>query len=244
MGLTPGELDNRSGPNANATDTSVPPAAAPRDRIRTASARIWRWVETHVVVTVLCLAVLAAILRFHAYTVAPAPADDPDEMAWVWAGQTLIEHGRPTSWTSLPGYSKVAFTKTQIGTVAIVTPWLDEPPVFALLEGGAVLIAGESTPQQANDVAARVPVIVLSLVSLLLSALLMLRLFGPGVALLATALLAASPAITEASRTVESEALLTPLLLGRLLICHHMRAANTAEWLWRRCSPSASSRLW
>lgn len=222
MGLTPGEPDHRSSPNANATDTSAPHAAAPRDHIATASARIWRWIETHVVVAVLCLAVIAAILRFHDYTVAPAPANDPDEMAWVWAGQTLIQHGRPTSWTSLPGYSKVTYTKTQIGTVAIVTPWLDEPPVFALLEGGAALIAGESTPRQASDLAARIPVIVLSLVSLVLAALLMLRLFGPGVALLGAAILAVSPAITEASRTVESEALLTPLVLGTLLICHHI----------------------
>ncbi len=182
--------------------------------------------ETHVVVAVLCLAVLAAVLRFHDYTVVPAPADDPDEMAWVWAGQSLIEHGRPTSWTSLPGYSEVTYEKTQVGTVAIVTPWLDEPPVFALLEGGAALVAGELTPQQASDAAARIPVIALSLISLMLAALLLLRLFGPGVALLGSALLAVSPAITEASRTVESEALLTPLILGTLLICHHIGRGN------------------
>ena len=79
----------------------------------------------------------------------------------------------------------MTYEKTQVGTVAIVTPWLDEPPVFALLEGGAALVAERSTPQQANDAAsARIPVIALSLISLMLAALLLLRLFGhPGVAL-------------------------------------------------------------
>ena len=143
-------------------------------------------------------------------------------MAWTWAGQSLIEHGRPTSWTSLPGYTNLRYEKTQIGTVAIVTPWLDEPPVFALLEGATVIVAGETTPQEANVAAARVPVIILSLISLVLAALLLMRLFGAGVALLGASLLALSPAITEASRTVESEALLTPLLLGTLLLCHHI----------------------
>jgi hypothetical protein len=205
VSLTPGDVDSR------------------RDLIATAAARTWHWIETHFVLAVLCLAVLAAILRFHDYTLAPVPANDGDEMAWIWAGQSLIEHGRPTSWTSLPGYSSLKYEKTQqLGTVPIVTPWLDEPPVFALLEGGSVLLAGEATPQEASVSAARIPVIALSLVSLVLAALLIMRLFGPGVALLAAALFAVSPAITDASRTVESEALLTPLLLGTLLICHQM----------------------
>jgi len=161
-------------------------------------------------------------VRFHDYTVAPPPALDGDEMAWTWAGQSLIEHGKPTSWTSLPGYSHVTYEETTLGVVPIVTPWLDEPPVFALLEGGSVLLAGETTMQEANVSAARVPVILLSLISLVLATLLFTRLFGAGVALLGTALLALSPAITEASRTVESEALLTPLLLGTLLLCHQI----------------------
>ncbi|MHB8490575.1 MAG: glycosyltransferase family 39 protein [Candidatus Dormibacteria bacterium] len=154
------------------------------------------------------MTVVAAVVRFHDYTVAPPPSLDGDEMAWTWAGQSLIEHGRPTSWTSLPGYTNLRYEKTQIGTLPIVTPWLDEPPVFALLEGASVIVAGETTPQEANVSAARVPVILLSLTSLVLAALLLLRLFGAGVALLGAALLALSPAITEASRTVESEALL------------------------------------
>jgi hypothetical protein len=168
------------------------------------------------------MTVVAAILRFHDYTVAPPPALDGDEMAWTWAGQSLIEDGRPTSWTSLPGYSHVTYEKTTLGVVPIVTPWLEEPPVFALLEGGTVLLAGETTRQEANVSAARIPVIVLSLITLVLAALLLIRLFGPGIALLATALLTVSPAITEASRTVEAEALLTPLLLGTVLLCHHI----------------------
>ena len=216
MSPIPSDVAHGTGSSAHAE-----PAAVTDPSARTV-ASIWHWIATHFVVAVLCLTVLAAILRFHDYSVAPPPGEDGDEMAWTWAGQSLIEHGRPTSWTSLPGYSNVTYEKTQIGTVAIVTPWLDEPPVFALLEGGTVLLAGETTPQQASDSAARIPVIALSLLSLVLTAVLLMRLFGPGIALLGAALLAVSPAITEASRTVESEALLTPLLLGTLLICHTM----------------------
>jgi hypothetical protein len=205
-----------------ATIRSAPEASASSGQPVDRASAVARWVAAHFVIAVLCLTVVAAILRFHDYTVAPPPALDGDEMAWTWAGQSLIEDGRPTSWTSLPGYSHVTYQKTTLGVVPIVTPWLDEPPVFALLEGGTALLAGETTRQEANVSAARIPVILLSLISLVLAALLLTRLFGPGIALLGTALLSVSPAITEASRTVESEALLTPLLLGTILLCHHI----------------------
>ena len=51
---------------------------------------------------------------------------------------------------------------TQIGTVGIVHPWLDHPPLFALLAGGTAVLAGETTRQAASVAVVRIPVIVLS----------------------------------------------------------------------------------
>jgi 4-amino-4-deoxy-L-arabinose transferase-like glycosyltransferase len=172
------------------------------------------------------------ILRLHDYTVAPRPSDNVDELAWAWAGISLLQDHSPTSWSYLPSYShRFPLREPDNGRILPgVHNWLDHPPLFALLIGGFAWLAGERQFGQVSDSVIRLPVIALSLVTLLLCYLLGRRLLGQLPGLLATSLLAVAPGAVLGSRVVESEALLAPLLLLALLLLHRLLAEESARW--------------
>lgn len=169
---------------------------------------------------------LALVLRLHDYTSAPKPSDNVDELAWAWAGISLIQDHSPTSWSYLPAYGST-FTLREPDNGRLlpgVHHWLDHPPLFALLIGGFAWVVGERQYEQVSDFAIRLPVIALSLVTLLLCFLLGRRVLGAAPALLASTLFAVAPGAVLGSRLVESEALLAPMLLLALLLLHRILA--------------------
>lgn len=180
--------------------------------------------------TALLMLILAVglVLRLHDYTAAPRPSDNVDELAWTWAGLSLLQDHSPTSWSYLPSYPhRFPLREPDNGRILPgVHNWLDHPPLFALLIGGFAWLAGERQFAQVSDSVIRLPVIALSLVTLLLSYLLGRRLLGRLPALLATSLLAVAPGAVLGSRIVESEALLAPLLLFALLLLHRLLAGD------------------
>ena len=94
----------------------------------------------------LAFGVLAAVgtaLRFWQLTGAPAAHDNPDEVAYAWAGLSLWQRGVPTSWSTFAQYPAHADLVTAGGRHwPLVHPWLDEPPLFALLVGGINWLGG------------------------------------------------------------------------------------------------------
>jgi 4-amino-4-deoxy-L-arabinose transferase-like glycosyltransferase len=158
----------------------------------------------------------------HDYTAAPRPSENVDELAWAWAGLTLLEAHSPTSWSYLPAYPETfPLREPDNGRILPgVHHWLDHPPAFALLIGGFAWLAGERQPGRVTDGVIRVPVIALSLLTLLLAYLLGRRLLGTLPALLGAALFGLAPGAVLGSREVESEALLAPMLLLALLLVH------------------------
>jgi 4-amino-4-deoxy-L-arabinose transferase-like glycosyltransferase len=167
---------------------------------------------------------VALLLRVHDYTAAPRPSDNVDELAWAWAGLSLLQDHSPTSWSYLPAYPETfPLREPDNGRILPgVHHWLDHPPVFALLFGGFAWAAGERQYEEVTDGVIRLPVIAFSMLTLLLAFLLGRRLLGTAPALLGAALFGLAPGAVLGSREVESEALLAPLLLLALLIVHRL----------------------
>lgn len=170
------------------------------------------------------IVVAGLLLRFHDYTAAPRPSDNTDELAWTWAGISLWHGEGPTSWSYLLAYPhQFPLIEPDNGRVLPgVHPWLDHPPTFALLIGGFALLAGERSFADVSTAAIRVPVILLSLLTLVLTYWFGRSLFGPLPAMIAAVLFAVAPGAVLESRQVESEALLAPMLLVMLILCHRI----------------------
>lgn len=145
-----------------------------------------------------------------------------DELAWAWAGISLLQEHSPTSWSYLPAYPETfPLREPDNGRILPgVHHWLDHPPVFALMIGVFAWLAGERDFAQVTDGVIRLPVIALSLLTLLLAYLLGRRVLGTLPALLGAALFGLAPGAVLGSRVVESEALLAPMLLLALLLVH------------------------
>jgi 4-amino-4-deoxy-L-arabinose transferase-like glycosyltransferase len=175
---------------------------------------------------------LGLFLRLHDYTQAPKLADNQDELAWTWAGLSLLEDHSPTSWSYLLAYPHVfAIPEPDNGQLLPgVHPWLDHPPLFAVLMGGYAWLAGERHFQDVSDAVIRLPVIALSLFTLLLTYVLGRRLLGPAPAIVGAALFALVPATVLDSREVESEAVLAPLLLLALIITHRLLRSESRRF--------------
>ena len=158
-------------------------------------------------------------LRMVNYTTTPAWGSNRDELAWAWAGQSLIEQHSPSSWSYLPAYPKVATQLTSDGwPLPLVSPWFDHPPTFAALVGAVAIAGGQNQPGQVDAHYIRLVPILLSLLAAYLAFLLTRRHLDNVTAFLALTLLCISPWAVEASRLVESEWLLAPTLLGALLL--------------------------
>ena len=88
---------------------------------------------------VIVLLMIAAGLRL--YYIENLHTVEPDEVLWLKAGVSLITEGVPTSWTiRWPSHNWEAYDKVEGGTV---TPWLDHPPLFALMIGGWAVLTGQ-----------------------------------------------------------------------------------------------------
>jgi hypothetical protein len=206
----------RSQPEA-APNTATAPAPTPR----------WaRWEVWSVAAVIL----VALLLRFHDYEQAPATIDNKDELGWTWSGLTLITSGEPYAWSYLPSYPSPQLLFENNTSYPIVHPWLDEPPLFSAVMGTEAWLAGARGLPDVTTAMIRPVPIVLSLLSLFLLYALARQLLPRGPALLGTILLATAPAAVLFQRQVESEALLTPLLLLALLMTHRLCTGRGGRW--------------
>ncbi|MGA3184503.1 MAG: glycosyltransferase family 39 protein [Candidatus Dormibacteria bacterium] len=196
-----------------------------RGVVRAVDANPWDWVPT--LAGVLLIAGLA--LRLHGYVSYPRFGANEDEVAWAWLGQSLWLYHWPASWSYLPEHLPVTAVATSQGVyLPWVSPWLDHPPLFGLLVGGVALLAGEHTPAEVGPSAIRLVPILLSILSGWLLYVLAVRHVGRATALVGLAVFCLSPWMISASRLVESEWLLAPMLLGVLVLASHRGRLPTA----------------
>src|SRR6202022_1948319 len=123
--------------------------------------------RTRVGALLMLILAVGLVLRLHDYTAAPRPSDNVDELAWTWAGLSLLQDHSPTSWSYLPAYGATFPLREPDNGRPLpgVHHWLDHPPLFALLIGGFAWLVGERQYSQVSDLASRLPVIALSLVT-------------------------------------------------------------------------------
>lgn len=81
-------------------------------------------------------------MRSYRYYEFPIPGETEDEVAWTMLGASLIQTGRPTSWSWFSAYND--FIVARIPTpnqnddgfyYRLVSPALDHPPLFGLIPG-------------------------------------------------------------------------------------------------------------
>jgi 4-amino-4-deoxy-L-arabinose transferase-like glycosyltransferase len=166
------------------------------------------------------LVVGALVVRLLTYQSLPHNINN-DEFEWGWAGQSLLLHGHPSSWSYLDGYPSGGGVMANPVTHALLPwqpRWVDHPPLFAALVGIFALLAGETSPSSVSLSVIRLVPVLCSVACVLLLYLLVRRHLGRPVALVAAALLAFTPVAISASALVEAEWLLAVFLLGALLL--------------------------
>lgn len=174
--------------------------------------------------------VIATALRFHDYTAAPLLSDNQDELGWAWSGLTLITKHVPYSWSYLPSYTGVTNLVANGYTYPIVHPWLDHPPLFSLVVGGYAWLMGARELTDVTPGMIRPVAVVLSTLTIVLLYVLGRRLIGQVPAMIGAFILASAPVAVLLGREVESEALLTPLLLLAMLLVHQVLAGDRRRW--------------
>jgi 4-amino-4-deoxy-L-arabinose transferase-like glycosyltransferase len=197
--------DDASAPGTRATGWLRPP----------------RWTRWELIALPL-ITVLGLGLRLHGYTHVPPLQANADEWSYGWAGLTLWTKGVPTTWSLFGAYPHVHVVHLHGINYPLVTPWFDQPPLFALVVGIFPLLFGQHTIASVTTEAIRLPAVLLATASITLLQLVGRRLLGPLPALLAAFLFAITPAAVLFGREVESEALLAPMLLLVILLLHRL----------------------
>ena len=88
------------------------------------------------------LLALGLALRIHHLATMPVPNETVDEYAWTWAGMTILQEHTPRSWSHLAGYAEVSHQHWRDHEYYLVKPWLDHPPLFAVVMGCWMLAGG------------------------------------------------------------------------------------------------------
>lgn len=169
------------------------------------------------------------LIRVHDYTQAPHWNESLDEIHYAWTGMTWIKEGVPKSWSWLSSYPTSQIINLWNTDFRIVSPMLEKPPLYSLLSGIIVLLAGEDELSKVNIATIRLLPLLLSVCTIFLTGLLGKKVFSPTVGLLAALLYAVTPPIVLANRLSVTENLLTPLFMGiQLLFLYFIEIINVS----------------
>jgi 4-amino-4-deoxy-L-arabinose transferase-like glycosyltransferase len=178
-------------------------------------------------------------LRLWKYPFYPLTAN-AEEYIFVWHGLSLIEKGIPITWSDLPVYSKdniywegIAKNPTGRGElgVRLISPWLDQPPLFSLLVGSFYKLYNPENFTIISSYITRAPMIVISFFTLLLVYLVAKKLFGSSIALLSLLIYGTIPTIVFGSRLVVPENLIS---FGYLLVLFLLLNYLESNKKWQR----------
>jgi 4-amino-4-deoxy-L-arabinose transferase-like glycosyltransferase len=182
--------------------------------------------KVQLIIFLLILAV-AFLLRFNKYSEFPIAGESADEFAWTILGASLIQEGRPVSWSFFSIYNDYWITEKasfDIGTgqkYPLVSPVFDHPPLFALLPGLAQTIRGEQWSQPASAKVMRFPMIFLGVLNVALLYLVSRKLFDNKlISYVPVLVYATAPLFVFSSRLVLAENLITSLVLATIWLLH------------------------
>ncbi len=178
----------------------------------------WQWL-----VVVLSF-VFLSIIRLHEYDRIPTPGH-AEELLYGWSGIYLIEEGVPQSWSTLD-YPKenlvfdgiVGDKQNMFLPAKLYRPWLDEPPLYSLLSGGAAHLFGADRTKVLPPSYIRLPSVLASLASLVLVFVVGRQFFGFWAGFLALWIYGTSPIMVFGSRLSVPENIIALATIGILPI--------------------------
>lgn len=181
------------------------------------------------------LILLAFGLRWHDYAQFPVVGETQDEVAWTLLGGSLMQTGTPTSWSWFSAYPNTEIVQWGRTDFRLVTPVVDHPPLFSLIPGTMVTLAGDAWKQLPSMVLVRFPMVFLGTLNVVLFAWWLHRLpISPVWRWTSLAIFATAPSFVFLSRMVLSENLLLTFVLGILLITTRSQTKvvkPTSPWL-------------
>ena len=196
-------------------------------------------------VTAILLVGLCVGYRAIDYDVMPDWRDNADEQLASWNGYSLLETGRPRSWTLWPeqygSLASMEVTPYFGRTYHVMTPYFEHPPLTHLLVGAAAHLGGARSYREVRLSHVRLVPILLAGLNVLLILAIGRRLerrrieaggVGPYIGALLYAVL---PFIVIQTRVVKEEVLLTTMILG--CVWFYMRFRETQS---RRALAAAS----
>lgn len=161
----------------------------------------------------LAIVLLGLLLRWLDYASCPPFRDTNDELAYPWAGLSLLQTGTPVSWSYFKSYHNYQQREYWGVKYDLVQPYLEKPLLYPLLTATACLASGERTFDQVRLTTVRLVPLLLSMPSIWLLGLAASRLGGPRLGLLAAGVYATLPTIVLGNRLSLTENLLIPLSL-------------------------------
>ena len=183
----------------------------------------------HQKILLITVLLLAIIVRFWKIEFLPFQSDW-DEYAYLFAGQTLIETGVPTSISTFthdynPDTNQLPTAKIPEiidlnikGSYILVEPWFDHPPLLPLITGAWVKLFGYSFPGHIPSLIYRLPILVMSSITLYLIFLISKHFFGQWGGLFSLVLFGFSPSLIIIQRMIVSENLFIPFMLLALYL--------------------------
>lgn len=176
---------------------------------------------------------LAFFVRFWKVEYFPL-ADDGDEMAYIFAGQSLWERGVPISWSSFERPEEQIVDETvENHTVqtteefTLVQPWFDHLFFVPLVMGGFSELLGYHFPSMPPALLYRLPILLLSMGSLFLFYKIAEKMFDNTTALIVFILLAFSPAFIFIQRMLVAE----NFILFFLLLSYYFYQLKRPMWM-------------
>jgi hypothetical protein len=179
------------------------------------------------------LALLGSFLRVWKYWEFPIAGETQDEAAWTMLGSSLLQTGRPASWSYFSGYETLALIERGEDKFRLVQPALDHPPLFSLFPGAAQTAAGGDWQELPSIKLVRFPVVILAIFNLGLFARWIYRVSVDRLStvgkLAALGIFATAPSNVWLSRLIVSENLIVTAIL--LLLIAAERWGKLDRWL-------------
>jgi hypothetical protein len=152
------------------------------------------------------------ILRAHSYERVPTMGHLEEQM-FAWAGIHLIERGVPVAWTSLDFPERATVYRGRVtyqggkpdAYVRLVQPWLEHPPVFSLIVGGAAHYFGANRDQIIPTAYIRMPMVIMAAFTTIMVFLIARMVSGYWTGILAMLLYGTIPIMVLGSRMAVPE---------------------------------------
>ncbi len=170
---------------------------------------LYEFLKTHQnIIFCSLITLLGVLLRLYSYDAVPKHNWTADEYAFTWSGMSLLQEGIPTAWSGLGAYDSYGdfpILQWQGNPYRLVTPWFDHPPLFGIMVGFTAILAGCQSFFDCTLSVIRVPSLLFGIASISMLYFVAFTLFGKGVAIISSLLMATDPVAVILSRLAVSE---------------------------------------